>query len=118
MVGNGGVNFRIQDVAKPAPNDSGHMYYAGMLVGNVVLGTESGGMSGGQWSQLAEPSGGFSIGTPHAFRVTVKANSIDVSVDGMTYISSLIDPSYTFGSIGLRTYLASATFANLKVTCQ
>jgi hypothetical protein len=116
--GNPGLNLRIVDVPNPAPNDSGDMYFAGFQAAAVVLGKEFGGLNGSQWAPIDVPPATFAAGASYAFHTSVTGNTFDVSVDGKSYISGIVDPSYVFGSIGLRTFSGSATYANLKVTCK
>jgi hypothetical protein len=116
--GNGGVNLHIEDLPDPAPNDSGHMYFAGIAAaGWVVIGAETGG-TGGSYNELARTPGTFVPGSTYNLQVGVHGTTITVTVNGAQY-ASFTDTTYklTFGSIDLRTYNSTMTFGPVTVTC-
>ena len=110
--GNGGLNFRMQSVPNAPANNAGQMYFAGIGTGQVVLGIEN-----GDWTEFVGPSATFAVGTYYTLQVTVKGNAISVGVNGTSYATNYTDSTYTFGSIGLRTYAAGMTYGAITVTC-
>ncbi len=110
--GNSGINFRIEDPGPTnPPNDSGKMYFAGITSAQVLLGIENTG-----WTQLALVPASFTLGTFHTLTVGAKGSSLSVAVDGVTY-ATVTDTTFSTGGIGLRTYLSSATYGAMTVTC-
>jgi hypothetical protein len=111
---NAGINIRMEDSPSfPAPSDSGQMYFAGINPTGVILGAES----SGTWTQLLDYStGSIAEGTSYTMVVGVNGHTITVSLDGTTYIH-YTDPTFAFGSFGLRTMNSSATFGPITVTC-
>ena len=115
--GNAGINFRMEDEIDPAPNDSGHMYYIGIQTNGVQVGLETGGAAS-SFTQLAYPTtGSFAVGTFYTMVVSMTGSTMNVSVNGTSYISGLVDPTETFGGIGLRTYQSGATYGAITVKC-
>jgi hypothetical protein len=114
--GNAGINFRMEDEINPAPNDSGHMYYIGILTSGVQVGLETGGAAS-SFTQLADATGTFSVGTFYTLVVSMSGSTMNVTVDGTSYVSGLVDPTETFGGVGLRTYQSGATYGAITVTC-
>jgi hypothetical protein len=120
---NGGFNVHIQTLPNPAPNDSGLMYWAGILwtggsQGSVIIGAEAGG-STGLWNQLAQtPVTFLQPGTDYLLEVAVSGSTVKVSVDHVQY-TVFTDSSYdlTFGSVGIRTYNSTMTFGPVTIAC-
>jgi hypothetical protein len=110
--GNGGFTFRMESTPASPSNNAGQMYYAGLATNQVLVGLEN-----GNWTEFSGPSGTFAIGTFYTLSVTANGTSLSVSVDGTPYVTSYVDSTYTFGSIGLRTYASSMTYGALTVTC-
>ena len=132
--GGAGINFRMESASTNATNDGGMMYYIGISTApsGVQLGYETGGATGGNWHQATfvdTPSGSPTLvnGTTYQFVLSVSGAtaSVNATVDGVAYLTNYVDPNaggsnpapLTFGSFGLRTYLASGTYTNLFVTC-
>ena len=130
----GGINFRMESASTNASNDGGMTYYIGISTSpsGVQLGYETGGATGIDWHQATlanTPSGAPTIinGTTYQLVVSVSGPtaSLNVTVDGVAYLTNYVDPNaggsnpapLTYGSFGLRTYLASATYSNLFVSC-
>jgi hypothetical protein len=110
--GNGGINFRIVDPGPTnPPNDSGKMYFAGINASQVLLGIENTG-----WTPLAILPASFTLGTFHTLTVSAKGTTLSVAVDGTTY-ATVVDTTFATGGIGLRTYLAAASYGAMTVTC-
>jgi hypothetical protein len=114
--GNAGINFRMEDELNPAPNDSGHMYYIGILTTGVQVGLETGGAAS-SFTQLASTTGTFSVGTFYTLVVSMSGSTMNVSVGGTSYVSGLVNATETFGGVGLRTYQSGATYGAITVTC-
>jgi hypothetical protein len=110
--GNGGINFRMQSTPASPANDSGKMYYAGIDTTQVILGKESSG-----WTMFDMPPATFAPGTFYTLLVSAAGNQLSVSVDGVPYIKNYMDGSFTFGSIGLRSYNIGMTYGPVTVTC-
>lgn len=112
VTGNGGINFRMTDPgpANP-PNDSGKMYFAGINPTQVLLGLENTG-----WTQLGLVAATFTVGTFYTLTVTANGSSLSVAVDGTTYVT-VTDTTIATGGIGIRTYLAGASYGTVSVTC-
>ena len=109
---NAGISFRMESTPDPAPDNSGQMYYAGIFSDCVQLGTLT-----GSWTLLSSVDGTFNEGTFYTLQVSLSGSTIDVSVDGTVYVSNLVDSTLTFGSFGLRTWEAGATYGAVTVTC-
>jgi hypothetical protein len=120
--GNAGVNVHIVDVPNPAPNDSGHMYFAGILGtsalgGGELIGAEVGG-SGTLWQKEALTPFTFTPGQTYPVTVTVKGTTVTIEAFGappLTYTDTVYN--LAAGSIGIRTYNSTATFGPITVTC-
>ena len=109
---NGGITFRMESTPAAPANNAGQMYYAGIATNQVVLGTEN-----GNWNELSGPSATFAVGTFYTLQLTATGSSLSVSVDGTQYVTSYTDGTFTFGSIGLRTYASGMTYRSLSITC-
>jgi hypothetical protein len=111
--GNAGINFRMVSTPETPTNDSGQMYFAGIATNQVLLGIQN----GGNWTEFSGPMATFSVGSFHMLQVTAQGNQLSVSVDGTTYASQVMDGTFSFGSLGLRTYKCGMTFGTITVTC-
>jgi hypothetical protein len=116
--GNGGINFRIENaVADPAPNDSGHMYLAGMWTTGVELGAETGG-DASAWAYLTGGSATFTPTTSYVMQASISGQAATLTINGVefyTYTDNVYD--LTYGSIGLKSYESTVTFGPVTVTC-
>jgi hypothetical protein len=115
--GNGGVNFRMENTPDPAPNDSGHMYLAGLWATGVQLSAETGG-DASTFTSLATAAGTFSPTTSYVFQASVSGQAMKVNINGIQFVT---DTDTTFnlahGAIGLHSYKSSLTFGPVTVTC-
>jgi hypothetical protein len=111
--GNTGVTFRMQSTPDPAPDDSGEMYFAGIALGGLQLGT----MNDNEWTDLSYSNMTMNEGTFYVLRVSVSGNTLNVSLDGTTYLTNVVDKTFTFGGFGLRSFKMGATFGAITVTC-
>ena len=107
--GNGGLNFRMQNVGQG--NDSGQMYYAGISSNEVILGMENNG-----WTQFGASPATFMQGTFYTLQVVVAGSTLSVSVNGANTVV-YTDPTFAFGSFGLRTFVVGMTYGPVSVTC-
>jgi hypothetical protein len=110
--GNGGVTFRMESTPASPANNAGQMYFAGIATNQVILGVEN-----GNWTELQGPAATFVVGTFYTLQVTANGSSLSMSVDGTPYVTSYTDGTFTFGSVGLRTYASGMTYGSIRVTC-
>jgi hypothetical protein len=110
---NAGISFRMESTPPdPAPDNSGEMYFVGISSGEVEFGTLT-----GSWTQISAMNATFVEGTFYTFEISVNGSTINVSVDGTSYVTNVSDSSFAFGSFGLRTWESGATYGAITVTC-
>ncbi len=110
--GNGGITFRMESTPASPSNNAGQMYYAGIAPNQVLLGIEN-----DNWTEFSGPSATFAVGTFYTLQVVASGSSLSVSVGGATYVASYADATFTFGSLGLRTFASGMTYGAIAVTC-
>lgn len=120
----GGLLFRVTDVRTDAHGDGYNGYYFGIDVENntVILGKVLG-ENKDQWHQIGTKKMTLEFGATYHLKVDVSGNHIvgyvnDVNDTQEHYAKiDLIDDSFAAdGRIGVRNWMSSADFANVKVT--
>jgi len=99
-----GVMTRAQSVS--ASNDHGRSYYVGLYPSNdsVVLGYQDGG-----WNVVASAGATINSGTWYTLQHRMSGSTHEVWLDGSLLISAS-DSTYSWGSVGFRTYQSPASY--------
>eukprot|EP01084_Bolivina_argentea_P305583 527913_1 len=103
------ILFRAQTISAVASGGQHYFMAVRLSHSDLVLSKVNNG-----WIELAKPIQAIESDKIYTLRVEAFGNNLDVYLDNMHKIS-VTDNSYSFGSVGLRTSEASATFSSLKI---
>jgi hypothetical protein len=120
ITGNAGLNFHIENLPNPAPNNAGQMYFVGITPSRTTGSVDFGSESNTVWTDIHPVAGTYDTGVTYQLQVQVNGNTVTASVDGTPVLSNFTDPSganFTYGSIAIRTWNQTATFGPVTVRC-
>lgn len=109
--GDSGIIFRVSNPTTGM--DSYNGYYAGIdsRFNRLVLGKAN-----GWWTQIGSYSTPINVGSTYHIKVVADGSNINVYLADMSAPKiSVVDSTYSAGSIGVRTYYNIASFDNIEV---